>query len=474
MNSKRIKTTIFFVLVLALFVLETASVYALDSLPNDDQLTDHVDVYFHAVANITIVDRTKLQQMQEQGIEIDSLPTKVVTVSSSIHLADPAADVDSTILPDVSAEAKKDDWSLTAMLASANYLYKKTTEADLSDIVTDFDSSTYKYLAIKNLKATSVTSNVSVIVSYADSLSANISDSADTTNTTIFNEPVITRHTYWWRLDLETTNSSRKSILNIDFTNAHGDAIYIFSMTTDMQDTRYRDIYLDNSDTPVSLSVLPGSEITTQSINYMNFLRKPYNYMMDYRNSMMRTLGWRTADDLEESLEKDWATQRSDIDTTSDILDYDVTSAKMSISIDPDTAATIYKDIRDKAETTDDVQEILTYLREKYFRTVTIATDLKPDEIDNIKEADDADEVSNGIIAAIQKSLGRVNIFAENVLDRIVDSTGHINNNVATWIAAKLDALESSGISSTVILLAIFAGAAIVILIVVRIGKAVF
>jgi len=263
-SKKQIAVVLFFVFLVA-STTATQKLYA--DVPDVEQLTDKVSIVLSTEATVYVKDKTLLSPLKVNGI-----PVKAVHMSTTIDAPAPIGvrslpeALDANLIPNEQDKAR-DDYSLELLLASASYQYKNTTEGDFGtgDLSDNFNSDTYKYLALKRMKAVSVSSNVSIVVSYSDSTSGNISSANDVTNITIFNEPLPYSHTYWFRLDLEATNSSRMYVINIKLTNVHADSIFIFSSSTDMKDTRYLNCYFDESDTPVS--TLLKSAVNTETPN---------------------------------------------------------------------------------------------------------------------------------------------------------------------------------------------------------------
>jgi len=473
-SKKQIAVVLFFVFLVA-GTTATQKLYA--DVPDVEQLTDKVSIVLSTEATVYVKDNTLLSPLKVNGIPVKAVHMST-TIDAPIGVRSLPKSLDANLIPNEQDKAR-DDYSLELLLASASYQYKNTTEGDFGtgDLSDNFNSETYKYLALKRMKAVSVSSNVSIVVSYSDSTSGNISDSADTTNTTIFNEPLPYSHTYWFRLDLEATNSSRMYVINIKLTNIHADSIFIFSSSTDMKDTRYLNCYFDESDTPVSTllksAVNPetpyGYDSLLPSTLWPKLFQTPPDPYTDYKKVNLLSAGWETADKLEDELEAKWAHDSADIDSTDDIVDYQMSKMRFGFSLDTEEAAAIYKALKDRYELTDDARELLAYLKDNYFKTVTIGTDIKPSELDDIDAADTADEVSNGFYAAITRAMGRVNSFAVDILNRTVDAVGRINTNVAAFISAKLNYLtEDLGLSPIVIIMVILGGLALVVLVVLR------
>lgn len=467
--KQKIKSRIYAMTFLVVLVTTFGTTSYLHALPDADQLTDHVEILLHVTADVTKRDSKGLTQVVS-GVKSDLPFPGIISIIES--------DVESNLIPSSKKEASLDDWSFERMLSSASYTKKIVDEADYTahDITNDFNSETVSYLAIRHLKAIASGTNTSIVVTFADSLSANISDSADVTNTTIFNKPTPASENWWWLLPQETTNSSRSFIINIELVNIHADEVYIYAMSSDMFDLRYATAYLDNSQTPVSLSVQPGSYGTRTVDSWSSFWQDLWSWCTDpeedYGESYGEAEGWATADGLEDDLEEDWADTSADIDDTDDILDYNVTDMQMSFSIDTETAAMIYDDIKDKFDVSDSVADILAFLKDKYFRTVSISTDIKPEELDeDMDPAETADDVTNGIFAAIQKALGRVNTFALSLMNRTIDSVGHVNQNVAAFLTAKLNAFTDAGFDPWILLAVGLGILALAVLILLRIFR---
>lgn len=381
---------------------------------------------------------------------------------------------ESVLTADIDNQAQKDKWSLETMMSGVSYLHKNTTKADRSvyHITDDFNSNSYKYLSLPSAKAVSVSSNVSVIVTYADSLSANISSSDEVTNTTIFNHPLPYTETWWWRLPYETTNSSQPYILHIQLNNVHSDGVYVFSRYTEMYDSRYLTVYFDNSDTPFSSRMMSGEFGTENLIRdaWDRFVVAPVNYVTTYANNALRALGWSTPRQMETALYEDWARQDSRIETTDDILDYNIDVAKLHMGVDETNAAEIYQQIKDKYDLTDNVQAILADIRERFFKTVTVTTKLTPEELETVGTADDASEVSNCLYAVITKAAGRVNTFAIDILNKTVNALGNIQNPVAAFVASKLTTVLDSfgGYGPLILMISLIAGLGVIAFLIIR------
>jgi len=480
MNKEKMKKLTIVLVVTFLFV--STSIAVLPGKAETEELafpdvtissTAVVDVDVGTVVNkldlsaLPLTEHIKRIEKTKDGIRL--------TIDSEIGLTSTDAD-DVSISPAVEKTEDVDSWQLELFLdKGTNYFENTTDQEDAYAITNDFNSGTYQYLAVKRARTYS-TSNTTIVVTYADSLSANISSTDDVTNTTIFNDFIATQKLLWFRLDLETSNSSRPYILHIAFDELVCDAIYIFSLPVaqDFRDERYLEIYMGTDETAVDTSSL------SDSVEWQKIYKQQADYTENFKDNSVKGVGFETADDFEQKLYEAWvalinneigyAMQSyyglSSIDV-GDIRDYQITAMKTNTILNRDLSDTIYQTLRNERSQSSAIQTYLREARKNTIRRFTITTNVKPNVIKEDNDAEDITDTSNAVVAAAERSKGTATSFGTNILDKVTNALGKISEPLGIFIAKARTKANLAGISDNWLLIGAVGGSILITAVVV-------
>jgi len=377
-EKMKIKNTFVVLVVLTLFVTTSFAFMNVKAESSDDELafpeitvttTATVDVRTDVALSLQVLQSIPVVPEGQIGIHAIK-PTKTglsITLTGRIGMTSDSEGLsDVAIGPEIDHEEKKDSWQLALFLDKGTNLYENTTDfSDTFTISTDFNSLTYQYLAISRARSRA-TSNSSIVVTYADSLSANISDSDDVTNVTIYNNFLPTRQLLWFRLDLEISNSSRPYVLNIAGDEFDADAVYVFSMPSeqDFRDTRYLEVKL-GTDAWVNISDLNAAE------DWKEIATHQVDYTEKWTDNTVKGAGFETVDSFEDSLKEAWVaiinneigaldgSSYSSI-STGQIVDYRISSASLDTMLNARLSSAIYSSVKNAAAQSSDLN---TYTR---------------------------------------------------------------------------------------------------------------
>ncbi len=379
-----------------------------------------------------------------------------MTIKSELSIT--SSDVDDvSIDPAVEVQDDVSSWQLEFFLDKGTpYIKNETDQTDAYTITNDFNSNTYNLLAIPRARSNS-TSATTITISYADSLSANISDAADTTNTTILNELVPVQKFLFYRLDLEQTNSSRPYILHIAFDELMCDAIYIYSLpsTQDFRDERYEEITMGLDVDPINISAL------SDTTEWQKIYKLGADYTEDFQDNTVKGVGFETADEFENALYEAWVKiinneiggmLHAKAITIGDIDDYKLTECVTKCTCPPPLSKDIYDTLRVEKNEASAPEVYVKETRDNTIRRFTITTAIKPNVLKENDDAEGISDVSNALIAAAQRSKGSSTSFATNILDKVTGATQKICEPLAAFmVRARLKAYEI-GLSDAAIL----------------------
>ncbi len=384
-----------------------------------------------------------------------------MTIKSELSIT--SSDVDDvSIDPAVEVQDDVSSWQLELFLDKGSpYIKNETDQTDAYAITDDFNSNTYNLLAIKRARSNS-TSATTIIISYSDGLTSNISDAADTTNTTILNELVPVQKFLFYRLDLEQTNSSRPYILHIAFDELMCDAIYIYSLpsTQDFRDERYEEITMGLDANPINVSTL------NDTTEWQKIYKLGADYTEDFQDNTVKGVGFETADEFENALYEAWvkiinnevgAYLHAKAITIGDIDDYKLTECVTKCTCPPPLSKDIYDKLRSARNELAAPEAYVKETRDDTIRRFTITTAIKPNVLKENDDAEGISDVSHAIIAAAQRSKGSSTSFATNILDKVTGATQKICEPLAAFmVRARLKAYEL-GLSDGAILAIIIA-----------------
>ncbi len=447
-----------------------ASLIAVNSacISNSHAVTTEVDLWpdvtIVSTADIDVdINSVLLSQMSKQALfETEHLSniqvTKTglrMTIKSELALN---SDVDDAVIdPAVEVTDDVSSWQLELFLDKGTpFIKNETDQTDAYAITDNFNSNTYNLLAIPKARSNS-TSATTITISYSDALTGNISDSADTTNTTILNELVPVQKFLFYRLDLEQTNSSRPYILHIAFDELICDAIYIYSLpsTQDFRDERYEEIWMGTDAAAINVSELAD---TTE---WQKIYKLGADYTEDFQTNTVKGVGFETADEFEDALYETWvkiinneigAYLHAQAIDFGDIKDYLLTDCTLKTTLGGNIPTKIYDTLRVEKNEASAAETYVKETRDDTIRRFTITTAIKPNILKENDDAEGISDVSNALIAAAQRSKGSPTSFATNILDKVTGATQKISEPLAAFIVrARLKAYEL-GLSDTAIL----------------------
>jgi len=354
-------------------------------------------------------------------------------------------------------------WQLERFLnkGTTNYFENTTDQTDAYEIANDFNSATYQYLAVAKARSSS-TSNTQIAVSYSDALAGNISASTDTTNTTIFNRFLPVQQFLFFRLDLETTNTSRPYILNIAFDELICDAIYIYDLPAaqNMTDERYAEIYMGSSTTAENQS---SYALTAE---WEQIMAHGADYTENWQDNTVKGVGFKTADEFEDALKETWVQilnneigklMRIQSITVGDINDYSLDMMRLNSILSGTASSELYNIFEQKLKTQGAIETVLDSVKEDTLRKFTITSSISPNVITEDDDAEQITDLSNAVLASAEKAEGKATSFSTNILDKFTNAVGKISEPLACFMAKARADLNEIRISDNWII-AIIAG----------------
>jgi len=459
--------------IVAILILTSLFVVTNACIVNSQAATTEVglwpDVTVLTTADIVISNSAFLSKTSDQTFfdteHISNMRvTKVglqMTISSELAITSDVDDV--SIDPAVDVQDDVSSWQLELFLDKGTPFFKNETDQnDAYAITTDFNANTYNLLAIPKARSNS-SSATTITISYSDALTGNITDPADTTNTTILNELIPVKKLLFYRLDLEQTNSSRPYILHIAFDELICDAIYIYSLpsTQDFRDERYEEIWMGLDDNPVNVSEL------SDTTDWQKIYKLGADYTEDFQTNTVRGVGFETADEFENTLYETWvriinneigahlSTKAIDV---GDIDDYTLTECLLKTGLPETLSEAIYDTLRVEKNEASVPETYTKETRSDTIRRFTITTAIKPNVLKEDNDAEGISDVSNAILAAAERSKGSSTSFATNILDKVTGATQKISEPLAAFmVRARLKAFEL-GLSDGAILAIIIGG----------------
>ncbi len=421
----------------------------------DVEIFPDVTILSTADVDIDIDNSVLLSKMSRQALfdteHISNLQvTKTglrMTIKSELSIT--SSDVDDvSIDPAVEVQDDVSSWQLEFFLDKGTpYIKNETDQTDAYIITDDFNSNTYNLLAIPRARSNS-TSATTIIISYSDALTGNISDAADTTNTTILNELVPVQKFLFYRIDLEQTNSSRPYILHIAFDELMCDAIYIYSLpsTQDFRDERYEEITMGLDADPINVSAL------SDTTEWQKIYKLGADYTEDFQTNTVKGVGFETADEFENALYEAWVKiinneiggmLSAKAITIGDIDDYKLTECLLKTGIPRTVGGEIYNTLRVERNEASAAETYVKETRDDTIRRFTITTAIKPNILKENDDAEGISDVSNALIAAAQRSKGSSTSFATNILNKVTSTTQKICEPLAAFmVRARLKAYE--------------------------------
>jgi len=412
----------------------SASVYSIEALRTYGEFVPHGQIGIHSVYK-------------------DKIGKTHVVLTLEYRLEATEADQDSAVSPAVDKEGQVASWMLEKFLALGSNFIENSTDQTAAlgwNITTDFNANSYQYALIDGMRSYG-SGNVSLVVSYCDSLTGDISDADDTTNVTVHNEYMASGFNWWWRLDHEATNVSRPYILHMQFSSTVAEGYYVFSLPADQDfvDSRYVDIKVGSDSAAANL--------TTVDNTWEKILARADDYQQKWTDNIINGVGWEDADDVKDSLYEAWATL---LDVSIDEIDsYNITEAWINTLINSGTAEDIYDTYKDEKTLSSDFDTYVTETKEETLRTVTVTSEVTPNVLSEDDNAEDITDVTNAALASAVRSAGKSTSFSTKVLDWLITSTGKISKPIAVWMAKARATLEERGISDNWILIGSIAGA---------------
>ncbi len=455
MKSKNIKSKLcFFTFVILLSLSTTLTIAATDDVTTlafpDITLTTTADVTIDTSASryLAAIMADGFVPYGNLGIhEIykDKLGKTHVILTTDVGLTGVETDNEVTCYAPIDKEGEVTSWQLEKFLNIGSYFIENTTDQKSGwTIATDFNSVSYQYALVLGMRSAS-SANASIIASYSDSLTGNIGWSNDTTNTTILNEFMATRANYWYRLDKETTNSSRPYVLHMNFADVICDAYYIFSLPADqaLVDSRYAEIRMASSITSVNL--------TAPIYDWQGIMKIPEDLKKKWSDNLVNGVGWEDADDVKDTLYETWATF---LDVTVSAIDsYNISDAWINTLLNAETSDYVYDTYRDEKAISSDLNTYVTEAKESSLRTVTITSEVTPKVLSESESAEDITDVTNAALASSVRSAGKSTSFSTKVLDWFVTSTGKVAKPIAVWMAKARTTLAERGITDNWLLI---------------------
>lgn len=462
---------------LAIIILASLIVVNSACISNSHAETTEADLWpavtILSTADIDVdINSVSLSQMSRQALfdtehlsNIQVTKTGLrMTIKSELSLN---SDVDDAVIdPAVEVMDDVSSWQLELFLDKGTpFIKNETDQTDAYVITDDFNSNTYNLLAIPKARSNS-TSATTITISYSDALSGNISDSADTTNTTILNELVPVQKFLFYRLDLEQTNSSRPYILHIAFDELMCDAIYIYSLpsTQDFRDERYEEIWMGLDAAAINVSELAD---TTE---WQKIYKLGADYTENFQTNTAKGVGFETADEFEDALIETWvkiinneigAYLYAEAIDIGDIDDYTLTECNLKCGAPRPLSEEIYDSLRVERNEASAAETYTKETRDNTIRRFTITTAIKPNILKENDDAEGISDVSNALLAAAERSKGSSTSFATNILDKVTGATQKISEPLAAFIVrARLKAYEL-GLSDTAILSIIIVSASL-------------
>lgn len=187
------------------------------------------------------------------------------------------------------------------------------------DYATAFESTTYQYLFLDNLRPISITSNITIIGTYCSDVSG-----AGAANVTLLNDFISSdeQSQVWFRLDKHAPTTDNSSITHIYVTNSYASEMSVFSLPFDFaaEDGRYLDVTVGSETYTASLvndmsrdlsqpiTKLTVNELATAYDTYMaaslaDVLAIPSQFDSDDKHGYYSICGWDTGDYLNADVE---------------------------------------------------------------------------------------------------------------------------------------------------------------------------
>ncbi|MHA1910378.1 MAG: hypothetical protein ACTSYA_01670 [Candidatus Kariarchaeaceae archaeon] len=392
-------------------------------------------------------------------------------LDDDINIASEPLDDEIPVAPSDNEEADK-DWGFENFFGQKSYEVKnETNDIDLSahDITDNFETSSAPILLIENAFSTA-SGNSTVKVSYSTASGGNITAAAETGNITIFNDVLVSADNYWWNLELENTNTTRDYVINVYINNLSVDGFFIFdcASTSNITDTRYTDIYLDNSETPTTRGELntlglPGDMANWEvhegikrstgdaedaialaglwsSITSSKILSKPTK-LLGSLSSKIEARGWSSATDLIKDCKNGFVRASAKIPSLSSIADYTIKTGKLGWMVGSELSAATNSALKVAAEKTSNLRTAVKEAKEKTISTISVGFNTAASKIKETGKsvANGAKDVSNGFVAAAKNAGGKVTSFASGIKDGICDVSGKIVNGAVSAVGKVWD-----------------------------------
>ncbi|UJG43584.1 MAG: hypothetical protein K9W46_00030 [Candidatus Heimdallarchaeum endolithica] len=361
--------------------------------------------------------------------------------------------------PRDSTEADKEDFGIPQLAGDKAYLVKSTTDTEYAklNILDNFAVENYQYLLLEN--AMSISSNaITVKVSFANSLTADISNATQTNNVTLTSTIYAIRQTLWWNLAEETT-SAYPYVINIEITQVDLYGYYIFRFENNRYviDTRYDILYLDTDDTPITTL---SESINTVEHNYERYVR-PHTDDLSLKATVLdnlnetkmmsvqtpiestsdmyvRAVGWTRADDLEDDLKEAWR-QQLNLPEDARIVGYNLTKGYIQWILNWGLVKLLKRELQEQMEFSSDYVTLVNNALRKILPLCAVAND--EDAFDAVKLFVSGYETRgfwDTIKSTVKSTTSAVATVAKKVVDlpvKTIDALGNAAAKVVTPVA---------------------------------------
>jgi len=363
--------------------------------------------------------------------------------------------------PRDSTENDKEDFGIPQLAGEKTYLVKSTTDAEYTklNIVDDFSVENYQYLLLEN--AMSISSNaITVKVSFANSLTADISNATQTNNVTLTSTIYAIRQTLWWNLAEETT-SVYPYVINIEITQVDLQGYYVFKFSQDryLIDTRYDVWYLDTDDTPISLLMQEDNNIALP--NYEQFVRphiedltikastlddlnetKMMSVQAPISNTedmYVRAVGWTSASELEDDLKNAWI-QQLNLPSDARIVGYNLTKGYLQWILNWGLVKLLKNELQEQMDFSSDYVTLVNNAIKKILPLCIVSND--EDTYNAVKLYVSNNYATTGfwdtVKSSVKSATSTIATVAKKVVDlpvRTIDALGNAAAKVVTPVA---------------------------------------
>ena len=353
----------------------------------------------------------------------------------------------------------EENYGFLELTGDKHYLDSATNQTDAEysqlDITSDYSVESYHYLVLEKLETLDQTTTSSIIVSFGNSLSANISSSSETYNATIASGiiyPIAT--TLWFNLVCHT-NETFPYVLNTEVKNVKIAGYEVFQFDDDkfVSDSRYNVAYIDadenelsgNSDIAVGkLIALSGTTNCDMSIQAATLDELNTTKMLssvstiDTKQDMyVVARGWKTGDELEDDLKAIWR-QQLGLDEDDKITDYALTKGYFQNIINRGTVKLIQNELRYQLDSQTDYNALMNNVRKKYLPVCAITNSKKAFDTLGTSKSISSDTFWDTIKTGITNVANTITSVAKNIFDapaKTIDALGDAAGKVVTPVA---------------------------------------